>query len=50
MLTWLQLMQFNRLEVASLVTHHFAWKDAPRAYELVKSSDPGIIGAILHWR
>jgi 2-desacetyl-2-hydroxyethyl bacteriochlorophyllide A dehydrogenase len=47
---WVQLLQYHRLEAKSLVTHNFAAKDAPKAYELIKVHDPDLIGALLHWK
>lgn len=50
MATYLRLLQYKRLETKSLVTHNFAAKDAPKAYELIKVQAPDLIGALLHWK
>lgn len=46
----LRLLAAKRLNVAPLVTHRFAWKQAPEAYKLLASSDSAAQGMILDWK
>jgi L-iditol 2-dehydrogenase len=47
---FLDLLRLGRLSVAPLVTHSVRGSDAPQLYELVKRSDPDLIGGLLEWR
>lgn len=44
----LQLMAEGRIDPAPLVTHRFAFDDAPRAYDLIASSEPSL-GVVLSY-
>lgn len=45
----LRCLAARRLQVAPLVTHRFAWEDAPAAYDELKRSDPTTLGLVLQW-
>lgn len=45
----LELLRLGRLQVGQLVTHRVPAREAPRAYELLKQWDPGLLGVVLEW-
>ncbi len=45
----LHCMATQRLKVAPLVTHRYAWEDAPAAYEELKLANPNTLGLVLEW-
>ena len=45
----LALLQLKRFAVAPLITHRVPAREAPRAYELLKQWDPGLLGVVLEW-
>lgn len=45
----LQLLAHGRLTVEPYITHRFAWQDAPKAYELLRTWDRSALGMILKW-
>jgi 2-desacetyl-2-hydroxyethyl bacteriochlorophyllide A dehydrogenase len=46
----LKLLALKRLNIQPLITHLFAWQDAPKAYELLKEWNLNALGMILNWR
>lgn len=46
----LKLLAAERLLVQPLITHRFAWHEAPQAYERLKAWDVNTLGMILQWR
>ena len=47
--TVLNLLAHRRLDVAPFISHRFPAAQAPRAYELLKAWDPGLLGVVLQW-
>lgn len=45
----LNLLAAGRLLVQPLITHRFAWHDAPQAYERLKAWDINTLGMVLRW-
>jgi 2-desacetyl-2-hydroxyethyl bacteriochlorophyllide A dehydrogenase len=45
----LKLLASGRLKVQPLITHRFAWRQAPQAYERLKQWDTGTLGMVLDW-
>lgn len=45
----LRCLASGRLRVAGLVTHRFAWEDAPAAYAELTAWNPETLGLILNW-
>ncbi len=45
----LHCMAAQRLHVVPLITHRYAWEDAPAAYEELKLSNPNTLGLMLEW-
>jgi 2-desacetyl-2-hydroxyethyl bacteriochlorophyllide A dehydrogenase len=45
----LELLARGRLNVQPYITHHFAWKDAPAAYDILRSWTKSALGIILDW-
>lgn len=45
----LRLLAHDRLLVEPYITHRFAWHDAPRAYELLRTWDRTALGMLLDW-
>ena len=45
----LKLLALGRLSVRPLITHQFAWREAPRAYERLKRWDTSTLGMVLNW-
>ena len=46
----LKLLAGGRLEVDSLTTHRFAWRNAAAAYATLIRWEPGMLGTVLDWR
>ncbi len=46
----LRLLAAGRLNVQSLITHRFSWKEAVQAYNILASGDGSAQGMILDWR
>ncbi len=46
----LRLLTARRLQVKPLITHRFAWADAPKAYDLLAQWDLTALGILLDWR
>lgn len=46
----LKLLAAGRLQVKPLITHRFAWKDAPKAYDLLARWDMTALGILLDWQ
>ena len=47
--TALRLLAAKRVNIAPLITHRFASADAPAAYQLLATWDPGAIGMVIDW-
>lgn len=45
----LELLERGRLNVQPYITHRFAWKDAPAAYEILRSWSKSALGILLDW-
>jgi 2-desacetyl-2-hydroxyethyl bacteriochlorophyllide A dehydrogenase len=45
----LELLARGRLNVQPYITHRFAWQDAPKAYEILRSWDRSALGILLEW-
>ena len=45
----LRCLAAGRLRVARLITHRFAWEDAPAAYTELTAWNPETLGLILNW-
>jgi threonine dehydrogenase-like Zn-dependent dehydrogenase len=45
----LEMLADHRLRVSEMITHRFPVAQAPQAYELLKTGDPGMLGAMLLW-
>ena len=45
----LRCLASNRIRVAGLITHRFAWEDTPAAYAELAAWNPGTLGLILNW-
>jgi threonine dehydrogenase-like Zn-dependent dehydrogenase len=45
----LELLARGRLNVKPYITNRFAWKDAPGAYEILRSWDKSALGIVLDW-
>jgi 2-desacetyl-2-hydroxyethyl bacteriochlorophyllide A dehydrogenase len=45
----LELLARGRLSVEPFITHRFAWKEAPAAYEILRSWSKSALGIILDW-
>ena len=45
----LRCLAAGRLRVAKLITHRFAWEDAPAAYTELTTWNPETLGLILNW-
>jgi 2-desacetyl-2-hydroxyethyl bacteriochlorophyllide A dehydrogenase len=45
----LELLARGRLNVKPYVTHRFSWKDAPAAYDILRSWDKSALGILLDW-
>jgi L-iditol 2-dehydrogenase len=46
----LKLLALGRLKVRPLITHQFAWHEAPHAYERLKQWDTSTLGMVLNWQ
>lgn len=46
----LKLLAQGRLQVQPLITHRFAWQDAPQAYKMLATWTKEMLGIVLDWR
>lgn len=46
----LDLMQSGKLHVEKMITHRFKAAQAPEAYEMVRTANAEMLGALLEWR
>lgn len=46
---FLDLLQDCSLEVASLITHRYSWRDAPAAYEMLAENRAHALGVLIDW-
>ena len=47
--TALRLLAAGRLEVAALTSERFAWREAPRAYDVLASWRKDVLGMLMRW-
>lgn len=46
----LKLLAWQRLTIQPLITHRFAWQQAPQAYESLRQWESSALGMVLDWR
>ena len=46
---FLRLIEEGALDVQSLISHRFAWSDAPAAYATLKESQGRALGVLIDW-
>ena len=46
----IDLLANGKLDIAPLVTHHFAWQELPNVYDRLDRGETEIVGAVIDWR
>jgi 2-desacetyl-2-hydroxyethyl bacteriochlorophyllide A dehydrogenase len=46
---FLDLVRDGSLEIASLITHRYAWQDAAAAYAMLRNERPRALGVLIDW-